>query len=379
MKTIQIEDKTIHIIQTAHVSKASIDEVKEAIDTLQPDVVCVELDSRRAQSLMSKEKPVMDIKKIIKEKKVPSFLMNLILSNYQKQIGEDLETEVGGEMKQAMNSAKEYDIPIRHIDRDIQITMKRIWNKLSFFKKINIAASLFTGLVSDEEISEADIENLKKSDILMASIQELDEDYPEIAEVILHERNQYMAEKILRLPFQNIVVVIGAAHAPGMIESLNQRHDLAALDTIPEKKGSKWTGFIIPGTLLILLTILTFNSPEMGFNQFKAWIITSSSLAGIGAILSGAHILTILVTVLTTWVGILSPVMAVGIFAGLTESYVRPPYEYEFENLSKDIKSIKGWYTNRVLRIILIFFMTSILSSIGTFISGKNIIQSLFN
>lgn len=378
MKTIQINNKNIYIIQTAHVSKASVEEVKTAIDTLNPDVVCVELDIKRANGLMSETKTEIDLKQIIKQKKVASFLMNLILSNTQKQMGEDLDTEVGGEMKQAILSAKEHNIPIRYIDRDIQITMKRLWNQFGLFKKVNLGVTLFSSLFSSEKITEEEVENLKQSDLLLSAIDELDEQYPEISQVILHERNQYMAEKVNKLPYENILVVIGAAHAPGMIESLYESHDLKALETIPEQKNSKWTGLIIPGTLLVLLTVLTFQSPEMGLNQLIQWILLSSTLATLGALLSGAHIITMLVTFLTTWLSILSPVLAVGVFAALTESYFRPPYAHEFESLSTDMKSIKGWYKNRVLRIILIFFMTSLLSAIGTFISGKNIIQSFF-
>lgn len=379
MKTIELENKTIHIVQTAHVSKASIEDVKNAIDTVMPDVVCVELDEGRGKSLMAPEKKNMDIKQIIKEKKVAPFLVNLILSNYQKQMADDLDTEVGGEMKQAILSAQEHNIPIRYIDRNIQITLQRIWNKFGLFKKANLGVSIFFSLFSSESISEADIEDLKGSDLLLASIDELDKDYPEISHVILHERNQYMAEKINRLPYNNIVVVIGAAHAPGMIESLEHRYNLNELNQVPEKKKNNLSGLIIPAIIVTLLVILTFKSPTAGLNELLSWIVISSILAGVGALISGAHIATILISVLTAWVGIMSPVLAVGIFAGLTESYFRPPFDYDFENISDDMKSIKGWYRNRVLRIILIFFMTSLLSAIGTFIAGKNIIQSIFN
>lgn len=378
MQTITYKDKTIHIVSTAHVSKESVEEVKNTIETIQPDVVCIELDDKRAHSLTSNVKQEIDIKEIIKSKKMGFFLSNLILSNFQKQIADDLEVEVGGEMKQAIFSANEYNIPIRYIDRDVQITMKRIWSQFGLWKKVNLGATLFTSLLSDEEISAEDVEDLKQSDLLLSSIQELDDKYPEISQVILHERNAYMAQKIKDLPWDNIVVVIGAAHAPGMIESFEQDHDIAALEIIPEKKKFKVSSLIFPGIPLLLLVIITFNSPQMGFDQLTKWILTSSILASIGALISGAHIATIVVTFLTTWIGILSPLLAVGFFSALTEAYFRPPLTVEFETLSEDMKSLKGWYRNRVLKIILIFFATSILSSIGTFISSKNIIEALF-
>lgn len=376
MKTIQYLNKTIHIVSTAHVSKESVLEVKEAIQTVIPDVVCVELDAGRAKALTSSNKTQVDIKQIIKSKKVASFLMNLILSNYQKQIADDLDSEVGGEMKQAILSARELSIPVRYIDRDIQITLKRIWNKTNLWKKASLVAALFSSLTQSEEVSEEDIEKLKQSDLLMASIAELDEDFPDISQVILHERNIYMSEKIKALPFTNILVVIGAAHAPGMIESLNETHSIQELETIPEKKKG-WGGYVIPILFALLLVLLTLKSPQSGVSELKRWIILSTSLATLGSIFSFSHPLTVLVTILTTWIGIFSPVLAVGFFSGLTEAYLRPPYEHEFESLSNDMKTIRGWYKNRILRIILIFFATSLLSSIGTLVSGRSIITEL--
>lgn len=376
MKTIQYLNKTIHIVSTAHVSKESVLEVKEAIQTVVPDVVCVELDAGRAKALTSSNKTQVDIKQIIKSKKVASFLMNLILSNYQKQIADDLDSEVGGEMKQAILSARELSIPVRYIDRDIQITLKRIWNKTSLWKKASLVAALFSSLTQSEEVSEEDIEKLKQSDLLMASIAELDEDFPDISQVILHERNIYMSEKIKALPFSNILVVIGAAHAPGMIESLNETHSIQELETIPEKKKG-WSGYIMPILFTLLLVLLTLKSPQSGVSELKRWILLSTSLATLGSILALSHPLTVLVTILATWIGIFSPVLAVGFFSGLTEAYLRPPYEHEFESLSNDMKTIRGWYKNRILRIILIFFATSLLSSIGTLVSGRSIITEL--
>lgn len=378
MKTISINDKTIHIVSTAHVSKKSQEEVKEAIENLELDVVCVELDRNRANALMNPSEQDLDIKQIIKEKKVHTFVFNLILSNFQKQIADDLDTEVGGEMVQAITSAKEKGLAIRYIDRDIKITMNRIWNQFGLWKKLNLGATLLASLFEDEDFTEDEIENLKESDILISAIQELDDEFPEISEVILHERNRFMAQKVKDLPFKNILMVIGAAHTPGVIESFDEEHNIRELNQTIEKNKNKYTGLIIPGILFLLITILTFKSPAVGLNQLKLWILTSSTLAALGALLSGAHIVTIIVSFLTAFVGILSPVLAVGVFASLTESYFRPPLESEFKTIGNDMKSIKGWYRNKVLRIFLIFFMTSIFSSIGTFVSGKNIITELF-
>ena len=377
MHTIQIDTKTIHIISTAHVSKDSVVEVKEAIDSIQPEVVCVELDYKRARALQNPVKEDIDIKQIIKQKKLVSFAANLILSNYQKKIADDFDTQVGAEMLQAINSANEYSIPLRYIDRDVQVTLKRIWNPLSFWKKATLGVSLAASLFSKEEISEDTIEELKQSDLLMTAIDDLDESFPEVSNVILHERNIYMAQKIRELPHENIVVVIGAAHAPGMIEALNSDHDISELDTVTEAKNSRISGLIIPAIIVSLLVLVTFKSPSMGLQQLTSWIILSSTLSGVGALLAFAHPITILISITTAWIGIMSPVLAVGMFAALSESYFRPPLTSEFTTLSEDVSSIKGWYRNRVLKILLIFILTTVLSSIGTLISTTNIIKSL--
>ena len=166
MQTINHNNKTIHIVSTAHVSKQSVEDVKEAIDTIQPDVVCIELDRARANGLMNPSTKDIDIKEIIKSKKVASFVMNLVLSNFQKQIADDLETEVGAEMKQAIESAKEHGIPVRYIDRDVKITMNRIWGQFNLWKKANLAVTLLSSLLESDTVSEEDVEKLKECHFL---------------------------------------------------------------------------------------------------------------------------------------------------------------------------------------------------------------------
>lgn len=381
MNTIKHNETEITFVSTAHVSKESVIEVKDTIEALQPEIVCIELDDQRARSLTqtTKDKP-LDIKQIIKGKKMGMFISNLILSSYQKQIASDLDAEVGGEMKQAITSAKEIGAQIVYIDRNIQTTFKRLWNQMGLWKKAQLAATLIGSIFSkSDEITSEDIEALKSSDLLYSAIEELNGSYPEIGRVILHERNEYMAEKIKQLHASKIVVVLGAAHTSGVIEELDNSHDLTELNKTPEKKKNRILSAIIPVTIIAFLVILTLQNPQVGLQQLIFWIACSSILATLGAIISRAHPLTILVTFVSTWIGILSPVLAVGMFAGLTEAYMRPPYDTDFESITSDTKSLKGWYRNRVLRIVLIFFTTSILSSIGTFISGASIIRSLFN
>ena len=344
---------------------------------IKPDAVLIELDQGRAKALMSESKtPDIDIKTIIKNKEFASFSAKLLLTGFQKKIADDLETEVGAEMKAAIQEADLYDIPKYYIDRDINITMQRLWGGLGLFKKANFVVSLILSSFGDDE--ELDIEALKQSDLLYSAISEMETKVPHLANVILHERNEYMARKITTNIHETLVVVIGAAHLDGIIESLDKKIDMRELRKIPEKKKFNPSQWIFPTILVLLFASLFIKSPSAGGQELLRWIMLSSGLSSLGALLIGAHPLTILATIIGAPIGILSPVLAVGFFSGLAEAYVRPPKVSDFENLAEDSSHLKMWFKNKFLRILLIMFVTTMLSSIGTFISGGSIIKQLF-
>lgn len=378
MKTINYENKTINIISTAHVSAESVLEVKNAIDFIMPDVVCVELDNTRAENIM---KPASnpDIIAIIKSGKVISFTANLILSSYQKRIANELDTQVGGEMIQAINSAKEHNIPVRNIDRDVQVTFARIFANIKLREKLSLVSTLIASIFTKETIDEESIENLKQSDLLFESVKELDDTLPNLSNVLLHERNQYMAEKVKALPYDNILVVLGAAHTEGFIESFDSTYSIRDLSYVPPKKDHKIVKWVIPSLLVSLLLLLTLKNPQIGMKQLGLWLTLSAGGAFVSTLILRTHIYTSLVTLVTAPIGTLSPFLAVGIFAAGTEAVKRPPHESDFQDLAEDVSSIKMWTKNKVLRLLLIFIVTNLVSSIGTFIALGGIISKLFN
>lgn len=378
MKTIQWQDKTIHFVPTAHVSKQSVLDVKETIELIQPEAVCIELDVSRADNLQKDNTTTdeeYDIKSMIKEKKFVGFAIKLLLTSFQKRIADKENTQVGGEMIQAIDSSKELDIPIHYIDRHINITMKRLWTNLSTWKKVELITGLILSSFEDEEI---DIEELKDQDLLFHLINEMETELPHLADVILHERNQYMAEKIKQLPEKEIVVVIGAAHLQGIIEALDQEHSLQELNNIPEKTKKRYKQYIIPLLFILLFGSLFIKSPEKGFEEMLSWFLLSGGLASLGALLLKAHPLTLLATFIGAPIGLLSPVLSVGIFSGLAQAYIYPPRVYDFTELADDSRHVKGWYQNRFLNLLAIMLVTSLLSSIGTFITSGRIIKNLF-
>ena len=125
------QGKEIILIATAHVSKASAELVRQVITEERPDSVCIELDEDRYQSIMNpKAWENTDIIKIIKSHRVGFLIANLILGSYQKRMAAKLDTNVGGEMIQGIEGAKEVGATLVLADRNIKTTFLRIWRKL---------------------------------------------------------------------------------------------------------------------------------------------------------------------------------------------------------------------------------------------------------
>lgn len=193
--TIIYKDKEITLIGTAHVSKDSVTLVKQTIDDIRPDTVCVELDDERYNNLQNPQKwENTSLFQVIKEKKAGLLLTNIVLGSYQKRVAKKLDTTPGKEMLQGIQSAIEYGCNLVLADRDIQTTFLRIWRKLSLWEKCKLFASLL--LDGSETDSEIDLTALMEKDNLEAALSDIGKDFPQIAEVLIHERDQHLAYKL---------------------------------------------------------------------------------------------------------------------------------------------------------------------------------------
>lgn len=382
MKQIQLQDKLITLIQTAHVSKQSVLDVQEAITSLKPDAVCIELDQARAQKLNS---PVdyssMKLIDVIRQKKIILVTVNYVLGQYQKKIADNMESKVGDEMRMGIQEAQKLAVPISYIDRDVQITFKRIWSHLSFMEKLKLFWSL---LDSDEaQVSELDIEHLKKADVLNDALSEVSQAFPTVHRILVTERDQYMAQSIKNTPGRHVLAVIGAAHGPGIEHYLTQPDiNLQELETIkPPTTLSRVMKWILP-LLFILLILLAFGFDMDGLKQLGNYVLWVSIASAIGAALCLAHPVTILVSFFTAFISAISPIFSVGWFAGISEAYFRAPTVGDFETLNADAKSIKGVFKNNILRTLLVMIVTSLFSVLTTLFfsldSVRTFIQNLF-
>ena len=379
LEVINYQNKTLYLIKTAHVSKNSVEDVKRIIDEIKPDAICIELDKERKETLLNKEGwRNTDITKVIKEHKVGFLLVNVILSSFQKRMAAKMDTQSGGEMLEGIKKAEELKVPLILADRNIKTTFKRIWNSLGFKEKMKLLMAIVMAIFDDEDISEEDLARLKEADSLDVALAEVGKDLPTVKRILVDERDMYLAAKIKSAPGEKIVAIIGAAHARGIKNHLNEDIDLKKLDDISKKKSLlgeiiKWS---IPALLIFIVIYTLFINLDTGINQIKNWILLTGSLSALGALIAFSHPLTILVAFIAAPITTIHPLLASGWFAGLAEAYLKKPRVKDFEDLSLDTDSFKGFYKNRVTHILLVVILTNVFSSLGTIIGSIDIIRS---
>lgn len=361
---LELEDQTITVIGTAHVSEESRKEVRETIEEVQPDLVGVELDEDRLKSLREDSGwKDLNLSEAIKQGKAPLLLVNLFLSIYQRSLGMQQDVKPGQEMLEAIQVAEESDTEYALLDRDINETLSRAFSQLSIKEKILLITSIFAGK------EELDVEELKEGDILDKIVEDLEDQFPSLNKVFLEERNTYMAEKLMQKDFDNAVVVVGAAHAKGMIEDIKSRkkYELTDETSIP------WTKVISYGIPAFIVAGLGYSFYQIGFatgiTGVKFWILSNGLLAMLGAMIARAHISTWITSFLAAPLTSLDPALGAGMVASYAEGKFHPPTVEEMEEVTK-VERYRDLWGNQAGRVLLTFFFVTLGSASATFISA---------
>ena len=366
------EEKEIILVGTAHVSKESAQLVGGVIESEKPDTVCIELCEARYQSIRQKEKWLdTDIIKVIKEKKSFLLLSNLLLASFQKRIADKFDIVPGAEMIKAIDAAEAVGARIHLADRNIRITLAKTWRAMGLWGKIKLLFHLLLSLGEIEEITEKDIEKMQQQDVLESLLADVGKSLPVLRDILIDERDQYLTHKIRTAPGHKIVAVVGAGHVPGIKKYWNEEIDINRLNQIPPKgKLSGLLKWIIPlGILVLFVWGFYHGGTHVGTNMITWWIMANGILAGLGAAIALAHPLTILSSILAAPLTSLNPMIAAGWVSGLVEAVSRKPKVRDFENLSSDILSVKGFWKNKITRILLVVVFTNLGSAIGTFVA----------
>ncbi|MEM1412041.1 MAG: TraB/GumN family protein, partial [Pseudomonadota bacterium] len=224
---IRLEDQPIRelvrdgvqytLLGTAHVSPASVQAVEQITAREDWDAVAVELCTTRLEALDGKKSwQDLDLFQIIRRRKAGLVMANLALSGYQKRIAEQFGIEPGAELRAAALAARERQIPLQLVDRDLATTLRRTYAAVPWYKRFTLTTGLILSSFSSEEIDEESIEQLKEGDILESTFTEFAQDSPELYKALIAERDRYMAA---RLRFENrkrsagkVLVIVGAGH-----------------------------------------------------------------------------------------------------------------------------------------------------------------------
>jgi pheromone shutdown protein TraB len=402
-------DKEILLIGTAHVSRESIEEVRRTIRDEHPDVVCIELDQGRYRSMTEKENwERLDVSKILREGKGFLLIANLVLSGFQRRLGDELGVKPGEEMKTAAETAAELGIPCHFCDREVQTTLRRAWARCGLWNKCKLLASLLSGAFSTEKLNAAEIENLKKASELDSMMAELSQYLPPVKSTLIDERDHYLAARIWQSALgtegpasaltaaasntpngapvpgpagegapRRVAAIVGAGHLQGIRARLEKIAagetpvDVSALDTIP-KGGflAKSAAWFIPLVIVALIAVgfLRFG-PGISLSMLLRWVLLNGSLAALGTIIALGHPLSALVSFVGAPIATINPFIGVGFFSGIVEATLRKPRVEDAQNITVDVSSLKGLYRNRISRALLVFLLSSLGGAIGNFIS----------
>lgn len=370
-------DRVVILLGTAHVSRESIDEVKMLIAEEKPDRVCIEIDPARYKSLVDKNSwKNLNIREVLKSGRGFLLLANLVLSSFQRRLGLDLGISPGQEMVTAIQTAKAAGIPFSLCDRDIQITLRRAWAKSSFWGKNKMLAAMLSSVFSSEKLTPEDIEKLKKKNTLESMMEELAQFLPSVKEVLIDERDRYLASRIYSSQGNKILAVIGAGHVQGIVRTLQALEegtldtDVSSLEQVPPKKKlARILPYLIPIVIAGIVAAGFFRSGwALSLSMLWKWVLVNGTLSALGALIALAHPLTIVAAFLGAPITSMNPTIGVGLVTGLLEAVLRKPRVSDFENLPRDLLSIKGFFRNRITHILLVFFFSSLGSSLGTFI-----------
>jgi len=372
------DNRKVALVGTAHVSKDSADLVEKVIYEEKPDTVCVELCPSRFQTIRQKDRwQNMDIINVIKEKKAFLLFSNLLLASFQKRLASKFDIKPGEEMLRAIDIGEKIDAKIHLADREIRITLSRAWRIMGIWEKIKLMFQLVMSIGGVDEISEEDIEKMKQEDVLQTILADVEKTHPVLRDILIDERDKYLAQKIKTAQGNNIVAIVGAGHVPGIQRYWDTNIDIDALEQLPPK--SKVTGFIkwaFPAAIVLLIIVGFFlEGKNAGTEMIKWWVLANGILAGLGAVIALAHPLTVISSIAAAPLTSLNPMIAAGWVAGLVEAFFRKPKVKDFENLSEDILSLKGFWKNNVTRILLVVVLTNIGSGVGTLVAFPLILK----
>lgn len=371
------------ILGTAHVSKVSAEEVQQLIESSHYNAVAVEVCRSRYQAMTEPDLVGrMNLSEVIRSGKAGVVAANLALGAFQQRVAETAGVEPGADMKTAITSAQAADLPLWLIDRDIGITLRRVYRNVPWWQRSTLILGLFQSVISRESVSAASIEQLKESDVLSATFSDFAEDSPAIHQALIAERDEFMALRVLqenkKLPQERVLMVVGAGHLHGIanhLRNLSEQDSVLArineLQEIPSpKRWLRYVPWFIAGIILTGFVLGFSRSSELGWQLISSWFLINGTLTAIGTAIARGHPITIAASFVAAPFTSLNPTIGAGFVAAAVELWIRQPKVQDFSTLRHDVAQWQGWWKNRVSRTLLVFLFASLGSMAGTYLGG---------
>jgi pheromone shutdown-related protein TraB len=387
---VDLDGRRVTLLGTAHVSRSSARAVATLVESGNYDAVAVELCESRYKTIVDPAALArMDLFEVIRQGRVPMVTASLALGAFQQRLADQFGIEPGADMRAAVERCRQLGLPLLLIDREIGVTLKRTFRRVSWFRRWYLFSGLIASVLTREKISEDDIERLKSGDILESAFAEFADTAQDIYEPIVEERDRYMAAR-LRAALEDgghrqVLAVVGAGHLNGIRQHLEAPvaapvEVIAALDHVPPAK--RWLK-LLPWLVVLLILggfALGFSRSEaLGWILVRDWILVSGGLCALGTALAGAHPLTVLSGFVAAPITLLNPTIGAGMVTAAVEALLRKPTVGDFHRLRADVTQLAGWRRNRVARVLLIFVLSTLGSATGGWVAGARIAERLIS
>jgi pheromone shutdown-related protein TraB len=378
IRRLTLDGREIILVGTAHVSQASVEMVRTVIADEQPDTVCVELDAQRHKALRNpRHWETLNLIEVIRQGQAPFLCANLVLAAYQKRMGLHTGVRPGAELAAAAEEAEQRNLAVRLIDREIRTTLLRAWRRAGFWKKMSLMATLLAGMFEKQTFDEEELARLRQTDTLTALLDELAQVLPTVKTILVDERDLYMANEIRHATGSRIVAVVGAAHLPGISARLAAPspppEEIAELSCIPEPgRFGKALSWLIPA-LVVGVFVAGFFAGDMSklTSAAIAWILATGSLSALGTAAALGHPLTILSAFVAAPITTLHPAIGVGFITGLVQAFLVSPTVKDMEHVGEEIVTVRGWWRNRMTRVLLVFFLSNLGAAAGVLLAFR--------
>lgn len=391
IERVQRDDVEYVVLGTAHVSRSSMEAVDALLASEHFDAVAVELCDSRAQSMRDPEAfKQLDLFKVIRQGKAGMVAASLVLSTFQKRLADQSGIQPGAEMKAAMDGAEQRGLPLWLIDREVGTTLKRAWRSVGFWQRFGLLGGLLASVFDREDIEQGEIEKLKQGDLLESAFSEFASGSKPLYDSLIGERDAFMAARLREESARSattenrrVLVVIGAGHLKGLCTLLRDQQDdpagkIAELAATPPK--ARWPKWLAAALVLLVFAAIAWafhQNTALGTQALRDWVLFTGGFAALGALIAGAHPLSILAAFIAAPIKPFRPGIPAGGISAMAEAWVRRPRVVDFDTLRDDIVHWSGWWKNRVARTLLNFFLVSVGTIIGEYSAGIHIFKSL--